>query len=108
MCVIIFANVFDVNLSNKRLLNLNLNLVVENYLSKSFIKFTKKMYSLIYRDLQNSRLIWFFILILLRNYSNFFPQHVEEQVMTSKENMALNFINNKSFKNVSGANGNGG
>ena len=37
------------------------------------------------------------------------PQHAGEQIVTSKENTTWNFINkNKSSKNVSKVNGNGG
>ena len=48
------------------------------------------------------------MVIWLRNYFDIFPQRVGEQIMTSKENMAWNFINNKSHKKVSEVNGNGG
>ena len=59
-------------------------------------------------DQQNSTLISFVMIIWLRNLFDILPQHVEEQIMTSKENMTWNFINNKISKHVSEVNGNGG
>ena len=38
VCVIIFANVFHVNLSNKRLLNLNLGIFISSFLTKYISK----------------------------------------------------------------------
>ena len=40
------------------------------------------------------------MIIWLRNYFDILPQHVGEQIMTRKENMAWNFINNKISKKV--------
>ena len=47
------------------------------------------------------------MMIWLCSYFDILPQHIE-QIMTSKENMAWNFINYKSSKNVSQVNGNAG
>ena len=43
-----------------------------------------------------------------RDYFDIFPQHVGKQIMTSKENMAWNIINNKRSKKVSEVQGVGG
>ena len=47
-------------------------------------------------------------MMIWRNYFAVLPQDDEEQILTSNEIMAWKFINNKSSKNVSEVNGNGG
>ena len=48
------------------------------------------------------------MIIYLRNYCGILPQHVEEQIMTSNEKMAWNFVSIKRPTQVSEVNGNGG